>query len=70
MTNQNKRQEDQAKLEELEEQEDQVRDESLEGEMREEMAEKSPGEAVRDDLKASKEQVKEWFKRDDSKGES
>lgn len=67
------RQEDQEKLEEETEREERIRQESRDGsffkaserEMRREMQEKGPAEAMRDDLKATKEQVKEWLEDDD-----
>jgi hypothetical protein len=73
-----KREEDQEKLAEENEREERIREESEEGsffsaterEFRREMQEKSPTEAVRDDLKATKEVAKEWLERDDSEADS
>lgn len=73
-----KRQEDQEKLGEENEREERIRQGSHEDsffnaserELRREMQEKSPGEAIRDDLKATKEVVKEWVERDHSEDDS
>lgn len=70
------RQEDQDKHQEMREREERIREDShdegfakaSEREMRREMQEKSPGEAMKDDLKATKEEVKQWFRDSDDSG--
>lgn len=74
------RQEDQKKHQEMQEREERIREGSheegfakaSEREMRREMHEKTPAEAAKDDLKATKEEVKHWLKNesDDSDPDS
>lgn len=76
MTDDATRQEDQEKHQEMQEREARIREDShdegfakaSEREMRREMQEKSPLEAAKDDLKATKEEVKQWFRDSDDSG--
>ncbi len=73
-----RRQEDRDKHQEMQEREARIREESREEsftkaserEMRREMQEKGPAEAAKDDLKATKEQVKRWFEKDADSSDS
>lgn len=69
MTVGSKHQDEQAKLQEMHQREQRIRENSKEEgfakasarEMRQEMHDKNPVQAAKDDLKATKEQVKQWF---------
>lgn len=74
MTSDHKREEDREKLKDQDEEVDRLREDArrdskpaaAEKEMGREVREKGPAEAMKDDMKATKEQVKEWAERDEA----